>query len=595
MADAPTAVMKLNAHRDEAWYNTKWSANAWTPYTNLQGFFPFAVVAEGFHSTPRYERVNGELKRNLVEYRWDWGDDSGFQYGFTGFHVYETPGTYTVTLRVTDRQGRTSETTETVTVLDRTGTVYYVDADAGDDANDGLSEGTAWKTFTKVYAQMGLKTFDGATGKRVRLKRGCTNVYDFEPRATYGHYATGSRYLVDTYGEGAKPVIRRKVTAGNANATSPLLWSKGFDNWNHCSFVDLEFDGTAPTGEVGDIFIMSGGRIAQILFLRCDFKNGYQQVGFNGYSATDASTGCHLADCTFQNAGNLAVYCHAARFTMTGCAVNGTASHGLYGSFVRIGRIGGTTMQNVSTDRTCIRVSGSSDSADYPSRDVSIRDNVLVGTQNPGTGAWSWVMVEIAPNTPDSFQTLQDMEFTGNTISDCLQFLFITAGERIFAWGNTFASSKVVDGVQRIVLNARFAHRPLKDIYVEDNAVTCGGLPPSNRQQRIFSVNAYTAETFQGEFLHKDIYVRGNTVAVADRLPWGMYFNFTDPVQRAQIHHQNTWVGINRATDKVVRSGLSFADPVNPALDQTLDEVFAATGNEAPTAGRRKRLLVRRG
>ncbi|MGN6607604.1 MAG: PKD domain-containing protein [Jatrophihabitans sp.] len=52
----------------------------------------------------------------VVSYAWDYGDNSPAGSGVTSQHLYAAPGTYTVTLTVTDNRGGTGTTVHTVTV-----------------------------------------------------------------------------------------------------------------------------------------------------------------------------------------------------------------------------------------------------------------------------------------------------------------------------------------------------------------------------------------------------------------------------------------------------------------------------------------------
>ena len=71
-----------------------WFLEAHTPGpAGLTNYYaPLPVFFEGWKYTPRDE---------IVEYEWDFGDLSPKFYGFNAAHIYETPGTYTVTLKVT--------------------------------------------------------------------------------------------------------------------------------------------------------------------------------------------------------------------------------------------------------------------------------------------------------------------------------------------------------------------------------------------------------------------------------------------------------------------------------------------------------------
>ncbi|MBA7468497.1 hypothetical protein ES707_03748 [subsurface metagenome] len=69
-------------------------ANVNGPYT---GFVGEAIT---FNSSGSYD-VDGII----VEYRWDFGDESGYYYGENQAHTYSETGTFLITLRVTDNEG----------------------------------------------------------------------------------------------------------------------------------------------------------------------------------------------------------------------------------------------------------------------------------------------------------------------------------------------------------------------------------------------------------------------------------------------------------------------------------------------------------
>ena len=77
---------------------------------------------------------------------------------------------------------------------------FYVDADAGDDAGDGLTPQTAWRTFANVKGRV------LGPGERLLLKRGCVFRDELEVAAAG---SADNWAEIGTYGEGGRPQIRR--------------------------------------------------------------------------------------------------------------------------------------------------------------------------------------------------------------------------------------------------------------------------------------------------------------------------------------------------------------------------------------------------
>lgn len=82
------------------------------------------------------------------------------------------------------------------------GNHYYVDCVAGNDANDGLSEATAWKTLTKANAASLIP------GDSLLLKRGCT--WTGSLQAKWNGTET-SPITIGAYGTGDNPIIESNV------------------------------------------------------------------------------------------------------------------------------------------------------------------------------------------------------------------------------------------------------------------------------------------------------------------------------------------------------------------------------------------------
>ncbi|URN94235.1 MAG: DNRLRE domain-containing protein [Candidatus Pristimantibacillus lignocellulolyticus] len=116
---------------------------------------------------------------------------------------YDVPlqlGTNTIKVTASDEAGNTVVKMYTVTRLQGAATgVYYVDSEAGDDNNDGLSEQTAWKSLEKLNA------IQWQPGSKILFKRGGIWNGQFRPK---GSGTVEAPIIVDVYGEStSRPII----------------------------------------------------------------------------------------------------------------------------------------------------------------------------------------------------------------------------------------------------------------------------------------------------------------------------------------------------------------------------------------------------
>ena len=141
-----------------------------------------------------------------ANYQWNFGDPSGAHDALAGFnasHVYDTAGTYTVSLTVTNVDGQTSTAHATVTVGSDARHVIYVNGVTGNDANNGSTPATAVKTAARGGNLVGNNT-------ELLFARGQT--FDLASAIQLKY----SNVLVGAYGSGALPVI---------NFTNPVATS----------------------------------------------------------------------------------------------------------------------------------------------------------------------------------------------------------------------------------------------------------------------------------------------------------------------------------------------------------------------------------
>ena len=223
-----------------------------------------------------------------LEYRWNFGDPAGGATWATGAqaglssknlatgpvaaHVFETPGTYTVSVSAFDGTN-VATTTTTITVRDPV-TVFSgnntvcVAASILPVAGSG---GCPSDALTAVQASFPAAISSYATtGKRVLFKRGDTFAAATEATLT----ATGPG-TVGAYGTGALPQIQM---SGNTNVLGFSSSSTpGFKDWR---IMDLDMDGMGGNATSGTGIASSGGGLSQVTVLRITYRNMNNAIGF---------------------------------------------------------------------------------------------------------------------------------------------------------------------------------------------------------------------------------------------------------------------------------------------------------------------------
>ncbi len=132
-----------------------------------------------------------------AKYEWNFGD-AGSKYntlvGWNAAHAYDKPGTYIVTLRVTNQDGKTATTTTRIDVAAANRRVIYVAANGSDD-NSGRSPSGALKTFAKAM------TF-ATSDTEILFRRSDTFTMEC------GVGISGKNVVIGAYGVGERPVMK---------------------------------------------------------------------------------------------------------------------------------------------------------------------------------------------------------------------------------------------------------------------------------------------------------------------------------------------------------------------------------------------------
>jgi len=242
------------------------SGNGPTPYNgSLNGGSPSAVLkvvgsTTGFAGMPVVvNAVNSSLPNSplYASYEWDFGDPDGAYNrlpGWSAGHIYDTPGTYTVRLTVTDANGNSDTATTTINVTQDNRKTVYVDAVGGNDSNAG-SFSAPIKSYTRATQ------LAATSNVKILFKRGQTW------NTNYWLSVTGDNVHIGAYGSGANPVLR--VVSGNTAIQT-------FGGSERTLIENITFDSPyVPSGntanKVGVNGIFAGG--TNVAIRGCTFLN----------------------------------------------------------------------------------------------------------------------------------------------------------------------------------------------------------------------------------------------------------------------------------------------------------------------------------
>jgi len=264
----------------------------------LTGVAPLSVFFDATNTTATATR----RPFHDLEYRWDFGDkigsilnlspplvgrstwNTGSRAGYSSrnsatgpvaAHVFETPGTYTVTLDITDGTNTVSNSCTQILVQDpdavfaKENTICVGAKSAPTQGQGGCP--VSAKTVLQPSFTTAISNY-AKTGKRVLFQRGET----FSAATTARITATGPG-TVGSFGSGALPVVQM---TGNTNTLG--FSSRSTPRFSDWRIMDLEFNGMNGASSTGVGIDGSSGGISQITTLRLTLRNFEASIGFGG-------------------------------------------------------------------------------------------------------------------------------------------------------------------------------------------------------------------------------------------------------------------------------------------------------------------------
>lgn len=273
-----------------------------------------------------------------LHYEWDFGDARAGKWATSGrsrnrdtgcvaAHVYDAPGDYSARLTVVAPSGASTTYVQKITVEEFSGTTSYISS-AGDDAADGKSPKTAWKTLEKAIQNAG-------TQRRFLFRRGDT----FTTVGPNLIQAPGPGIL-GAFGEGAAPRIQVTGTTSGIGLYG--------DDWR---VMDLEFVGPGSTDKGSAVYLSATRQVNRSLLYRLTSSDFRVPFGWSDQEKIYKTP----------HEGNMVVECSVPRGVFTGMYIGG----------VHLALLG-CTVRNIEIEH-CVRV--------WQAHRAVLAHNVL---ENPG-------------------------------------------------------------------------------------------------------------------------------------------------------------------------------------------------------------------
>ncbi|MGC4030932.1 MAG: PKD domain-containing protein [Tepidisphaeraceae bacterium] len=256
-----TGTTDTNTGTTDTNTDTTTGTTAGTPIATIKAISSVIPAGTSVHVDALSSQMKGGTW-NEGTYVWNFGDtgsDENAMRGFNAAHTYDTAGTYTVSLTVTNAAGKTSTTTMKVTVTAAARKVIYV-ATNGSDSNDGLSADSPIKSVAKALTLVTDNT-------EIRFRRGQTF------GVTSSFIVKNNNVVIGAYGTGVNPNIKWTGSAFDGEIFYISAGTKNFtaqDLTVSTVFITNTNDSGVPTA-----FRPGGTNFTARRIVLQDVKNGF--------------------------------------------------------------------------------------------------------------------------------------------------------------------------------------------------------------------------------------------------------------------------------------------------------------------------------
>ncbi len=399
--------------------------------SRTSGVAPLAVFFDAVSASSGVVQpslVNGRRDYATFQYRWNFGDNATARwstdndlkneaFGQVAAHVFETPGTFNVTLAVTQANGAVQSYQQQITVTDpeviyansspsMAERTFYV-ATEGADTNNG-SFNSPFRTWNHARTRL----FAAGGPRRILLKRGQT--FQNTTNSTISN-RTGP-YTIGAYGTGANPVLQHMGTSGEVLALEATA--------TDVRMMDINIVGTSNEGNA----VRPG---INTLMLRC----GMSQLG-NAVSTSDLfgnRARNFIVECNISNNQRYGIYYNfGEHVAIMGNTIDDVAEEHLLRCYITHSTISHNIFRNGHTNKHQLKFCGyfptgnSERAAGTPTE--AVEHSVISDNRFENSGPINWV-VTIGPVDQNKDQRIENCLFERN-------YMRASTGTSVLLYGN---------------------------------------------------------------------------------------------------------------------------------------------------------------